>query len=61
MNEWEKMTSGRLYNPTDAEIQRRHERGMSLCDRLNRTPYRNRRKKKKTPGNADPVCKRAES
>ena len=47
MNEWEKMTSGRLYNPADAEIQRRHERGMSLCDRLNRTPYRNKRKKRK--------------
>ncbi len=47
MNEWEKMTSGRLYNPADTEIQRRHERGMSLCDRLNRTPYRNKRKKRR--------------
>lgn len=47
MNEWEKMTSGRLYNPTDAEIAKRHERGMSLCDRLNRTPYRNKKRKKK--------------
>lgn len=47
MTEWERMTSGRLYNPANAEIDRRHERGMSLCDRYNRTPYRRRRKKER--------------
>ncbi|MBQ1632806.1 MAG: sugar O-acetyltransferase [Clostridia bacterium] len=47
MNEWEKMTSGRLYNPAKEEIDKRHERGMTLCDRFNRTPYRNRKKKTK--------------
>ena len=47
MTEWERMTSGRLYNPANAEIDRRHERGLSLCDRYNRTPYRRRRKKER--------------
>lgn len=47
MKEWERMTSGRLYNPANAEIDRRHERGLSLCDRYNRTPYRRHRKKER--------------
>lgn len=47
MTEWERMTSGRLYNPANAEIDRRHERGLSLCDRYNRTPYQRRRKKER--------------
>ena len=47
MREWEKMTTGRLYNPADAEIGRHHIRGMSLCDRFNRTPFLRAKKKQK--------------
>ncbi len=47
MTDWERMITGRLYNPANAEIDRRHERGMLLCDRYNRTPYRRRRKKER--------------
>ncbi len=46
MNEWERMTSGRLYDPAKEEIGKRHNRGMALCDRFNRTPFLRRRKKK---------------
>ena len=41
------MTTGRLYNPENTEIDKRHTRGMSLCDRLNRTPFSKSRKKKR--------------
>ena len=47
MREWEKMTTGRLYNPADAEIGKHHIRGMSLCDRFNRTPLLRAKKKQK--------------
>ena len=36
MNEWKRMTSGRLYNPDDGEIDQRHSKGMTLCDKFNR-------------------------
>ena len=47
MTEWERMTSGRLYNPSKKEIDVPHSRYMELCDRFNRTPLSKRRKKKK--------------
>ena len=47
MTEWERMTSGRLYNPSKKEIDVPHSRYMELCDRFNRTPLSRRRKKKK--------------
>ena len=47
MNEWERMTTGQLYDPSDAEIEKRHRKGMTLCDRLNRTPFYRSRKKKR--------------
>ena len=45
MTEWERMTTGRLYDPGKEEIDLRHRQGMELCDRFNRTPLRRRRKK----------------
>ena len=36
MNEWERMTTGRLYNADDATIGTRHIRDMALCHRFNR-------------------------
>ncbi len=38
--EWERMVSGRFYNPADPEIAKRHRRGMIRCDRFNRIPLR---------------------
>ena len=45
MTEWERMTTGRLYDPGKEDIDPRHRHGMELCDRFNRTPLRRRRKK----------------
>ena len=45
MTEWERMTSGRLYDPGKKDIDPRHRQGMELCDRFNRTPLARRRKK----------------
>lgn len=45
MTEWERMTTGRLYDPGKEDIDPRYRQGMELCDRFNRTPLRRRRKK----------------
>lgn len=45
MTEWERMTSGRLYDPSKPQINKPHTRGLSLCDRFNRTPFSRRRRK----------------
>lgn len=34
--EWARMVSGRLYDPADQEIAKRHRTGMSRCERFNR-------------------------
>lgn len=47
MNDWERMISGRLYNPTSADVERRHERGMAACERFNRISLRRRRAKQR--------------
>ena len=47
MTEWERMTTGRLYDPSKKEIRIPHRRGMELCDKFNRTPISRIRKKKK--------------
>ena len=36
--EWERMISGKLYNPLNSEIDKKHTRGMRRCDRFNRIP-----------------------
>lgn len=38
IGEWERMVSGRLYNPADPEVAKRHRAGMLRCDRFNRLP-----------------------
>ena len=45
MTEWERMTTGRLYDPAKEEIELQHRKGMELCDRFNKTPLSRRRKK----------------
>lgn len=47
MNDWERMISGRLYNPTSREIERRHEWGMAACERFNRISLRRKRAKRR--------------
>jgi maltose O-acetyltransferase len=47
MTEWERMLSGRLYDPSKGEIHERHSRGMALCDKRNRTPYTWKRRKQR--------------
>ena len=39
-SEWERMVSGRLYDPADREIAKRHRAGMVRCDRFNRIALR---------------------
>ena len=39
-SEWERMVSGRLYDPADREIAKRHRAGMIRCDRFNRIVLR---------------------
>ena len=46
MNEWERMISGRLYNPSKEEVAARHKRGMTLCDRFNKAPFGSRKQER---------------
>lgn len=46
-NEWERMVSGRLYNPADPEVAKRHRAGMLRCDRFNRIPLRRAKAKQR--------------
>ncbi|MBR1530685.1 MAG: sugar O-acetyltransferase [Eubacterium sp.] len=47
MTEWERMTSGRLYNADSAELEKPHMQGLILCDKFNRTPLSKMKKKDK--------------
>lgn len=47
MNEWEKMTTGRLYNPTNKEIEKMHSVGMARCEKFNRISVRRKRAKRR--------------
>ena len=46
-NEWARMTTGRLYNPGNEEIQKRHMQGMHNCDKFNRIPLRRAKAKQR--------------
>ena len=47
IGEWERMVSGRLYNPADPEVAKRHRAGMLRCDRFNRIPLRRAKAKRR--------------
>ena len=47
IGEWERMVSGRLYNPADPEVAKRHRAGMLRCDRFNRIPLRRAKAKQR--------------
>ncbi len=46
-NDWERMISGKLYNPASCDIAKHHEKGLSRCDKFNRIPVRRIKKKQK--------------
>ena len=46
-SEWERMVSGRLYDPADQEIAKRHRAGMIRCDRFNRIALRRTKAKQR--------------
>ncbi len=47
-NEYEKMIGGKLYNPTDKELDKIHMRGLKLCHRYNQISIGRSNAKKKT-------------
>lgn len=47
INDWDKMISRKLYNPASFDVEKRHNRGMKLCDKFNRIPYGRKRKNNK--------------
>ena len=48
ISDWERMVSGKLYNPVNEEIEKQHKRGMTLCDKFNRIPLWQKGRKKRT-------------
>lgn len=47
INEWQRMVTGKLYNPDNDLIKKRHNRGLTNCDKFNRVPiYRKKTKAK---------------
>ena len=46
-SEWKRMVSGRLYDPADREIAKRHRAGMIRCDRFNRIALRRAKAKQR--------------
>lgn len=47
ISEWTRMVTGRLYNPTNEEIQKQHTHGMANCDKFNRIPLRRTKAKRR--------------
>lgn len=46
-NEWNRMIEGKLYNPTDKEIEKRHQQGLKRCDKFNRISLCQRKRKQR--------------
>lgn len=38
VSDWDRMVSGKLYNAASADIAKQHARGLVLCDKFNRIP-----------------------
>lgn len=47
LTEWKKMISGRLYNPENDDIIKKHKAGLINCDRYNKISVKQNRAKKK--------------
>lgn len=48
IRDWERMVSGKLYNSASKDIEKQHKRGLVLCDKFNRTPVWQVKRKQKT-------------
>ncbi len=48
ISDWERMISGKLYNSTSKDIEKQHIRGLLLCDKFNRIPLWQYRRKQRT-------------
>lgn len=57
MSDWDRMVSGRLYNPSNKEIEKRHKNGMYRCDRFNKISVRRTRAKQRALENLIPSAK----
>lgn len=59
VSDWERMVSGKLYNPVNKEIEKQHVRGMTLCDKFNRIPLSQSKRKQRTLEKLIPSAKEA--
>lgn len=48
ISDWERMISGKLYNSASKDIKKQHKRGMTLCDKFNRIPLSQSKRKQRT-------------
>ncbi len=48
ISDWERMISGKLYNSASKDIEKQHIRGLTLCDKFNRIPVSQAKRKQKT-------------
>lgn len=48
ISDWDRMVSGKLYNSASKDIEKQHTRGLALCDKFNRIPVWQAKRKQKT-------------
>lgn len=48
LTDWDRMVSGKLYNPSSPDVVKKHFKGMSLCDKFNRIPLKRIKSKQRT-------------
>lgn len=48
ISDWERMVSGNLYNSASEDIAKQHDRGMRICDKFNKIPLWQRKRKQRT-------------
>ena len=48
VSDWDRMVSGKLYNAASADIAKHHARGLILCDKFNRIPVWQVKRKQRT-------------
>lgn len=48
VSDWDRMVSGKLYNSSSKDIEKQHMRGLTLCDKFNRIPVWQAKRKQRT-------------
>lgn len=48
ISDWDRMVSGKLYNSASKDLEKQHIRGLVLCDKFNRIPLWQVRRKQRT-------------